>query len=220
MIITCPACTKRYLVEENAVGTSGRQVQCVSCAHQWLYTPEPILKADQVHLDLIGTQTIPSEKGMNLGWLLVFLTLFFLCLSGYLARQPIMQTWPSATVIYKTLGISVFQAEGLKFADLKPQIQTTPQGQNVVLTGSILNEGQSVSDLKKLTIIIKGTCTEASWFERLVNKFVRREGQDQCHVAKWTYQPSATKIYPGEHITFETASPQPIKGALSLQVHF
>ena len=129
MIITCPACTKRYLVEENAIGTTGRQVQCISCNHQWLYTPEaPILKVDQVHLDLIAAKTPSPEKGINLGWLLVFLTLFFLCLSAYLARQPIMQTWPSATTIYKTLGVSVFQAEGLKFADLKPQIQTTPTG--------------------------------------------------------------------------------------------
>lgn len=35
MILTCPACTMRYLVAEGAIGPDGRAVRCAHCGHQW-----------------------------------------------------------------------------------------------------------------------------------------------------------------------------------------
>lgn len=40
MILTCPACTMRYLVSEGAIGPSGRRVRCAHCGHQWVQEPE------------------------------------------------------------------------------------------------------------------------------------------------------------------------------------
>lgn len=40
MILTCPACTMRYLVAEGAVGPEGRRVRCAHCGHQWFQEPE------------------------------------------------------------------------------------------------------------------------------------------------------------------------------------
>lgn len=40
MILTCPACTMRYLVSEGAIGPNGRRVRCAHCGNQWVQEPE------------------------------------------------------------------------------------------------------------------------------------------------------------------------------------
>ena len=40
MILTCPACTMRYLVSEGAIGPKGRRVRCANCGHQWTQAAE------------------------------------------------------------------------------------------------------------------------------------------------------------------------------------
>ncbi len=42
MILTCPSCRTRYVVPDNAIGTSGRKVRCAQCRFSWFQEgPEP-----------------------------------------------------------------------------------------------------------------------------------------------------------------------------------
>jgi len=40
MIVTCPNCTTRFLVPDDAIGTTGRRVKCGACGHLWLAVPD------------------------------------------------------------------------------------------------------------------------------------------------------------------------------------
>ena len=40
MILTCPACTTKYVVKDGAIPPAGRQVRCASCKHSWHQDPE------------------------------------------------------------------------------------------------------------------------------------------------------------------------------------
>jgi predicted Zn finger-like uncharacterized protein len=39
MILTCPACSVRYVVDPRALGVKGRVVRCARCSHTWRQTP-------------------------------------------------------------------------------------------------------------------------------------------------------------------------------------
>ena len=40
MILSCNSCGKKFIVPDNAIGASGRLVQCSSCGNKWTQYPE------------------------------------------------------------------------------------------------------------------------------------------------------------------------------------
>jgi predicted Zn finger-like uncharacterized protein len=40
MILTCPQCQAQYKLDPGMLGTTGREVRCVSCSHMWFQIPE------------------------------------------------------------------------------------------------------------------------------------------------------------------------------------
>ena len=59
MILTCPACTTRYVVKDGAIPAEGRQVRCASCKHSWHQDPDPSEAVVAARLDL-NPETDPT----------------------------------------------------------------------------------------------------------------------------------------------------------------
>lgn len=48
MIITCPACSTRYVIPDSAIGAEGRTVRCAKCRHSWFQEGAPPAAAPAV----------------------------------------------------------------------------------------------------------------------------------------------------------------------------
>src|SRR5215469_5019704 len=50
MIVVCPQCKTRYLVDPRALGTGGRRVRCAQCSHMWHHKapPEALAELERV----------------------------------------------------------------------------------------------------------------------------------------------------------------------------
>ena len=53
MIITCPACNKKFKIQDELIPSKGRNLQCGSCNHNWFYkfenkTVEPLKLEEKI----------------------------------------------------------------------------------------------------------------------------------------------------------------------------
>lgn len=135
MIVTCPSCSTRYLVDPAAIGHDGRRVKCARCGHLWresapAQSPKKAAPEPEAHPVLVGpaapqtAATTPPpatghitnlpvviaprrRDGPAVGLALAVLLVAGLAGVGYFARDSIVRFWPPAARLYDTLGLPV-----------------------------------------------------------------------------------------------------------------
>ena len=65
MILTCPACDTKYVVKDDAIPPSGRQVRCASCKHSWHQDPELELAEPASEADIDFGGPLPAGPGQS-----------------------------------------------------------------------------------------------------------------------------------------------------------
>jgi predicted Zn finger-like uncharacterized protein len=190
MIVSCPVCRTRYLVDHKALrGQSGRTVRCASCGHIWHQAApaEPPAKGDEANADLriepalevpprpattLGVpprpRTLPEplrrrSRWAALRWLVVAILLALAVLAGVVvARSAVVALWPPAARLYALAGFPAEPpATGLKIEKLAPS--RTPDG--LLIEGDIANSGKTTQDLPRLRVALRDAAEKEVQFK-------------------------------------------------------
>ncbi len=127
MIVSCPACRTRYLVDEEALRRpAGRTVRCAGCGHTWHEVPPPIeiprspaattIDAPRIEplempprpAAVIQPRLPPRRRGWARAGVIVLIFLLVLAvLAVFVARSEIVAAWPTTARLYALVGLAV-----------------------------------------------------------------------------------------------------------------
>jgi predicted Zn finger-like uncharacterized protein len=181
MVVSCPVCRTRYLVEEKVLrGRAGRTVRCASCGHSWHQAapPEPLLNEDAARLEAPRIEPAldvpPRPAGIGgpilevpprgrpprtrrsrwatIRWLLLALLFVLAIVAGIVvARGAVVAIWPPAGRLFALAGVP---AEPLG-AGLKIDNLVparTPGG--LLIEGDITNTRSTARELPMLRVAL------------------------------------------------------------------
>ena len=117
MILTCEKCATSYSVADDALGTDGRKVKCISCGHVWLQAANDDSKPSDEAGRLAqraASDAPPKGRGTFMRRLgsAAAVAALLLAVGGiagyiYVGRAMIVQSWPPAALLYDEFGIGL-----------------------------------------------------------------------------------------------------------------
>jgi predicted Zn finger-like uncharacterized protein len=214
MIVTCPACTTRYLVDPRALGAAGRVVRCAHCSKTWHQTP-PEDFPRSLDMPLAGVAppplgsrpqlpALPRRRGTPLatvGWVALVVAILSAVVAGIAARDQIVALWPPAAPIYGMVGLPVTPAGlGLELRKVMPSRGVENGVATLVIEGEVANVSQVAHDVPKLKVVLRD-----------------RDGNE---LQSWSFPLDEARLLPGASVPFRTSIPQPNAAATGVVVTF
>jgi len=210
MILTCPSCTTRYLVDPAQLAPRGRTVRCAKCGETWHQDPPADLPL-RLETPLPPSFTQPASEEPKLPALVrrrqvnpgIYAMVAVLVLAGiaafaYYGRPWLVERWPALDKIYVVLGIAeTSPVEGLVLEGVNGMRNADG---SYVVTGAIVNNANVIRAVPRL----KGIFRDASWRE----------------IVAWTFTPAGEPLRPGERLPFQDSYANPPEGAANLLVTF
>ena len=216
MVVTCPHCSKRYMLDESLLPQEGRQVRCIACHHVWRQIPDVTypIHPSPFAADFTQPLSVSSEKQSSwLGWILFFTTLI-LCVSTLIfGRNFIASHWPKSEKYYELVGLQVtLPGSGLSIANASSQIHLEGPLEMIRVMGNIINTSDNVRTIPPLKIKLMGDASHNNCLEEY-----KAEG---CILDHWEHRLSAQSLLPGEKIQFETNPRPTVQGSQHIRVEF
>jgi predicted Zn finger-like uncharacterized protein len=169
VILACPACRTRYLVEEQDLNRpAGRTVRCATCGHTW-HQPQPLVIRDREPATRLepelgvpprpGRLPVPAprqrpRRRSAVSWVLglVFVLLVVAVLAGIIARGEVMAMWPAAARLYALAGLpAIPSGPGLELGEVIPA--RTADG--LIIEGNITNAGSTAREVPRLRVVLR-----------------------------------------------------------------
>lgn len=214
MIVSCPSCTTRYLIDPTALGGEGRTVRCAKCSHTWHEQPPAdmpkrvdVLPPDNEPRPIPFGSNLPAivakrRRANRMGWLAVAAAVIIIVVGGILARGPITDAWPPAGKLYAAIGLG---ADEVNTADLEfrnvTEDQVTEGGVSIlVVRGRIYNLAKDSRAVPPIRVgLLDAVNTELKY---------------------WTFAAEQSELQARSYTKFETRLTSPPKGAVSLRIGF
>lgn len=211
MILTCPSCSTRYLVDPSAIGQDGRMVRCASCNHSWfqrppedLPKPVDLTPPEQIRMrPMAGVPALARTRRSRprLRWAGTVAAVALVVVLAVLLRGPVVAAWPGAAPIYAAVGLPVdVVGAGLALQGVK-----TDRGEQngvpvVVIDGRIAN----ISHQTRAVPLLRATSVST----------------DRKALKSWTFKASRDQLAPGEIATFHSTLSDPEGTAAEVSITF
>lgn len=203
MVVTCPQCSKRYMLDDALLPKEGRQVRCVACHHVWRQIPEVDL---HMHvpppLEATGPiNAVASRRYAGVGWI-SFFVLILLCMGTLIfGRNMIVSYWPMGEIYYEIAGLPInLPGAGLTITNASSESYHEGEAAMIRVKGSLTNTTDTVRQIPPLKIKLLG-------------------GENH-ELDQWEHALSAQSLLPGEKIDFETDPRPRVEGTQQVRVEF
>jgi predicted Zn finger-like uncharacterized protein len=174
MILSCPSCGTRYLVDPAALGALGRVVRCARCQHEWHERPPEDLprrialvepssgpaNADPNPFPEIPSAgkvpALPSPPGRFrwLGWAVAAAVVAALGIAAASYRQQVVASWPPAARLYSLVGMETAIPVGLEFRNLRYDRTTEGEQALLQITGEVVNSSAEARPVPRIRIAL------------------------------------------------------------------
>ena len=204
MIVSCPSCATRYVVDPQKIGPNGRRVKCAACGHVWKHFLPASDKSPEPGVPPPGdaaTGTLPAKVPEKTGalpvvkprrrpalrsWGLLFLAAAaaFVLAAGF--RESIVAAVPGAQRLYEFVGWD--REPWRKHFELR-DFEHYRRADALSLQGEVTNSAR--------------TPVDAPWLTAL---FLDSSGDV---IGLWHFPPPKQRMFPGETVRYSTRAAEP-----------
>jgi len=212
MILSCSACSTRYLLDPDVLTSDGRRVRCTKCGHVWHQEP-PGSSRVQAESAPAESRTIPRDSDLGqarhataggrnfLGWATLLLFVAGTIVIGFLARQQVVTAWPPIERLYMLVGLeSEVIGTGLEIRNVTSERLLEEGIQSLVIKGEVMNTSEAVREVPNLS--------------------GRLQDSQGGTVHEWRFAATEARLLPGEIVIFETRVENPSFKAEALAISF
>jgi predicted Zn finger-like uncharacterized protein len=213
MILTCPSCSTRYIVDPKALGATGRMVRCANCKHTWMQAP-PTDMPKPVDVEPAPDSLRPIPPGSNLpafpqpaksrsgaiGWLVFLFVLLAGAAGLVVGRDQIVAVWPPAAKLYDIVGLPVETiGAGLELRNVS-SARHEDGPPVIVVEGTVANVSNRPREVPRLKAVVRSAAHQ--------------------DLKNWTFTPGVLVLLPGETANFRAELADPPRGATDLAITF
>lgn len=176
MIVTCPSCSRRYVVQDEILG-NGRLVRCIMCCTTW--KQQPNIKEDKF-------RTLHP-----IGWGIYFSTIAIIIFALCFAKETVVEIWRPMHCFYKAIGVNIpTLGDGVEIDNVSVSAIKKVDDVYLMIKGDVINKSQNTQYIPELNIKLRtkryGNSNEVSYEK------------------SWKHLLNCRRLQPMQSISFET----------------